>query len=307
MSLYQKYRPLSFDSVVGLEKEIEALKKNLEKPVCNHFILLHGPYGTGKTTLARLIKNAVGGTEHSTTELNTADQNGIETVRGVAREMNQVSIDHGATVYIIDEAHQITKPAQEAFLKLTEDIPPHVWFIFATTEPTKINKGLLSRAMIIKTKLIEKPNMLLLLKRISKREGIDLKSLGVAGAIVEKAQGSARTAINLLETVSGHDNKGDALQAVGKYVENESVIDLCQGLLKSFEWSKISVMLKVLKVDNDVETIRRIVCGYMQAVVLNSGKGRAAQILSKFMYPMYDTGWHEIILVCFELSQRRKS
>lgn len=306
MSLYQKYRPTSFDDVLGHSDIITALKASLTKDTCNRFILFSGPAGTGKTTIAKIVATTIGATRFSTAAYNTGNQNGVDTIRAIEKTMHLPSIDGAPLVFLFDEVHMLTKQAQEALLKPTEDIPDNVWFLFCTTNPEKLTKALRSRPMEIKTKILSSSWMKKLLKTIAEKEGIPLKELGVCDIIIDSAKGSARKAITLLEKVASCSDADEASACIGGVGDGDpQVIELCRMLLEKKEWKTIATHIKKIEKSYEAETVRRIVAGYMKAVLLNSGKPWAAAFLERFMHPVYETGWNELVFHCFMLVRRK--
>ena len=302
MDLYQKYRPVDFDSVYGNEQIVSALSNyaaDLKK--CPHVFLLHGPTGCGKTTLARIFANAIGVATDSPDykEINSSDFRGIDTIR----ELNRVLLFKGLSgknrVYVIDECHKLTNDAQNAFLKKLEDTPPHVYFVLCTTEPGKLIKAIQNRCTQLQVKTLDVKQTKRLLKRVVKAEK-DQVDDSLLEMIAEQSQGHARQALKLLQNVlavSEEQREGILNQFIE---ESGQVSELCRALLDSrSNWSMISNILKSIK-EIDPETIRRQALGYFQAVLL-SGKtnGRAIVAMELFLEPTYNSGFPQIVYACY--------
>ena len=139
MPLQTTHRPNKLSDFIGNEALIESLTSVLarekDKP---HTFFFRGPSGCGKTTLGRIVANMVGCHDWDYHYFNASNTRGIDTVRKVLAEMTLHPSKGKVKVYHFDECHQLTGPAQEAFLKDTEDPPDHVYFIFSTTEPEKM-------------------------------------------------------------------------------------------------------------------------------------------------------------------------
>lgn len=137
-SLAVKYRPITFETVVGQNVTTKILNKVLEKQAFKNAYLFAGPSGCGKTTCARIFANAINGGVGEPVEIDGASNNGVDQVRAIVESANQRSLVGTYKIYIIDECHMITSAGWNAFLKGLEDCPEYTIFIFCTTEPNKI-------------------------------------------------------------------------------------------------------------------------------------------------------------------------
>lgn len=137
-SLAVKYRPNTFETVVGQNVTTKILNKVLEKQAFKNAYLFAGPSGCGKTTCARIFANAINGGIGEPVEIDGASNNGVDQVRVIVESANQRSLVGTYKIYIIDECHMITSAGWNAFLKGLEDCPEYTIFIFCTTEPNKI-------------------------------------------------------------------------------------------------------------------------------------------------------------------------
>ena len=165
-ALYRKWRPKTFDEVVGQEHITEILKKQVMADRPSHAYLFTGTRGTGKTTCAKLLAKAVNclnpvggspcgeceicrgiesGAILDVTEMDAASNNGVDDVRAIRDEAVYAPVAARRRVYIIDEVHMLSKPAFNALLKIMEEPPEHLIFILATTELYKVPATILSR------------------------------------------------------------------------------------------------------------------------------------------------------------------
>src|SRR5688572_25883760 len=138
MELYKKFRPKTLKGVVGQEGAVSSLQSMIDKGRLPHTILFSGPSGCGKTTIARILKGILECSDLDFFEINCADFKGIDMVRDIRRYVGIPPLHGKSRVWLIDEAHQLTKDAQNAFLKLLEDTPKHAYFMLATTDPQKL-------------------------------------------------------------------------------------------------------------------------------------------------------------------------
>lgn len=301
-SLYNKYRPKSFDEMIGNQIAIKAIQKTLGK---THVYLLSGPPGTGKTTSARIIAKELESDGMDIREINSANSRGIDTAREITQAIKLLPIASKCIVYILDEAHRWTADFSNAMLKVLEDTPNHVYFILCTTESNKIIKAIKSRTTEIQFINLKNTEIVLLLKKVCKNEKLNI-SLEVLEEISNTCEGSPRNALVLLEKVLGIENEEEALKIIKNGIVDENdteIIELARGLINEKNgWSVISKILKRLsengKLDNP-ENVRYIVLGYMNSILL-SGKlnNRAVAALEAFSEPTYNTGKNGITLAC---------
>lgn len=301
MNLFRKYRPTNFDDMIGNEAEIESLKKLLEKENPPHVYLLTGPAGCGKTTLARIAAEQLGADELSLTELNSANNRGIETARETIQQMQYIPAS-GIRIFIIDEVHQTTKDWQEAMLKPLEDTPDHVYFFLCTTNPEKLKPTLKSRCTKVNVTSLDEESLYRFIKIIAKKEELNIPK-EIIREIAENSKGSPRIALVLLEKVSEMEDEKSMKEVISMGDEAEKeVIELCRALLKGDDWGNIADILKGLK-DVEVERIRYAVLAYMNSVLLSGGKksSRAAVTIECFVEPFYNSGRSGLSLACYQV------
>lgn len=218
LALYRKYRPRTFDDVISQEHITTTLKNQLKNGQTAHAYLFTGSRGTGKTTCAKILAKAInckspvngnpclecescraieeGATD--VTEIDAASNNGVDSVRDLKEEAVYAPISCRCRVYIIDEVHMLSVSAFNALLKLIEEPPPHVVFIFATTEIHKVPATILSRCQRFEFRRIRLDDSRERLLEIAEKEKMSLDE-GAAALISRISEGGMRDALSLLD------------------------------------------------------------------------------------------------------------
>lgn len=221
-ALYRKWRPQTFDQVVGQQHITETLKNQVRTGRLSHAYLFIGTRGTGKTTCARILAKAVNcehpvdgnpcgvcpacrgisdGSVLDVVELDAASNNGVDNVRALREEAVFTPASVRKRVYIIDEVHMLSASAFNALLKILEEPPEHLMFILATTELQKVPATILSRCQRHSFRRIDTPDIAEYLEYIAKQENFKL-SHEAAELIARLADGGVRDALSLLDQCS---------------------------------------------------------------------------------------------------------
>ena len=221
MALYRKYRPASFAEVVGQEHVTEPLSVALDSGRINHAYLFSGPRGCGKTSSARILARSLNCVEGPTstpcgkcdscialapggpgsldvTELDAASHRGVDDMRELRDRAFYAPADSRYRVFIIDEAHMITTEGFNTLLKIVEEPPEHLIFIFATTEPEKLLATIRSRTHNYPFRLLTPPDMRGLLERIVADEGAVVED-AVYPLVVRAGGGSPRDSLSIMD------------------------------------------------------------------------------------------------------------
>lgn len=298
--LYRRHRPANFNQVVGQEEAVKMLTDFGKRDAMPHCLLFTGPSGCGKTTLARIVRTKMKCGEADYQELNTADFRGIDMVREIRSRMHLRPMSGKVRMWLIDEAHKLTGDAQNAFLKMLEDPPSHVYFMLATTEPNRLLQTIRTRATEIKCRALKDNEMAGLLARVAKEETGYSLTEDVRDKIIDLADGSPRKALVLLNQILGEEDEEAALAALSGGVAEKDAIELARLLLApNVSWSKAASILKALPdLETQAESIRRLVLAYMSSVALGNSKGaaKAVEVIDCFRNPYYDTGKAGLVL-----------
>ena len=225
-ALYRKYRPRTFDDVVGQEHITETLKNQIRNDKLSHAYLFIGTRGTGKTTCAKILAKAVNcehpvdgnpcnacptcrgiddGTIMDVVELDAASNNGVDNVRALRDEAIFTPAGAKKRVYIIDEVHMLSPSAFNALLKIMEEPPAHLMFILATTELKKVPATILSRCQRYSFKRIDPSVVAGRLSWVAEQEGLHMTP-DAAALLGRLADGSMRDGLSLMDQVLGDGN-----------------------------------------------------------------------------------------------------
>lgn len=299
MNLHLKYRPRSLKRVRGNSELVSSLNAILESGNAPHSFLLAGPTGCGKTTIARIIANKLNCTGFDLHEVNTADMRGIDTVRDIIQKSQYYPTECDVTVWIIDECHKLTNDAQNALLKILEEPPDHVYFVLCTTEPQKLLPTIKGRCSQFQVKALTDSEMSSLLKYVVQKEGDDVTE-EVYEIIIRDSGGLPRNALQILEQVLHAPEEDRTKVAEHAQFEYSQAIELCRVLMKKAPWKSVRNILKGLK-EQEAETIRRIVLGYCQSVLLNGDDLQAGAVMEEFINPFYDSGFPQLVFACYTI------
>ena len=218
-ALYRKFRPITFDEMVGQEHITKTLKNQIMAGRVGHAYLFNGGRGTGKTSAAKILARAINclnpkdgepcnecemckgilsGSNTDVVEMDAASNNSVEDIRSIREEVNFLPTSSKYRVYIIDEVHMLSTGAFNALLKTLEEPPEHVKFILATTEPQKLPATILSRCQRFDFKKISNSDIIKRLKEVCKKSEIEITDEAL-NTIAILSEGAMRDALSILE------------------------------------------------------------------------------------------------------------
>lgn len=268
LSLYRKWRPQTFADVVGQEHVVRTVKNALRSGRVAHAYVFAGPRGTGKTTLARLLAKGLNcinvsdgdpcgecdvcqriarGHSVDVIEIDGASNRGIDEIRDVREKVKFAPAEGQYKVYIIDEVHMLTTEAFNALLKVLEEPPSHVVFVFATTEPHRIPATILSRCQKFDFRAFTSDEVVRQLKAIAESEDIEVSD-GALRLMARHSEGGMRDAIGYLDQcasfASGSIDSSLVSQVLG-VVERER-LDALADALKERDLASALILIKDL-------------------------------------------------------------
>lgn len=292
-ALALKYRPKTFDEVVGQDNIMTILKNQIERKDLKQVYLFTGGAGTGKTTSARIFANEL---DSELIEIDGASNNSVEDVRKIRDSAQFKPISNMYKVFIIDEVHMLSTGAFNALLKTLEEPPQHVIFILATTDPQKIPATILSRVQrfdfkrIPTSKIIERLTHILLAEDISVNTDEEEKNVSddAIEYIAKLSNGGMRDAISLLDTCLGYKEKlelEDISEILGT-TSYDAFFEIVNGILSN---QPEKIIYTVEQMHDDGKDLKQFIKEFIQFVVdLNKIK-----IIGNYDYVTIPSAYHE--------------
>lgn len=234
VALYRKYRPHTFKDVVGQEQVVDLLVNSIKQNKISHAYLFCGGRGTGKTSVARIVAKEIGCNPEDIIEIDAASNRGIDEIRELREAVRTAPFSSKYKIYIIDEAHMLTKEASNALLKTLEEPPSHVVFILATTDPEKLPATIVSRCQKVVFKNPTNEILSQQLTHVAQQEGFVLHT-DSAGLVATHGKGSYRDALGILEqilTVSDKKIDHEKVRAMLGSSEAELLVSLVEAMCK---------------------------------------------------------------------------
>lgn len=280
MELYKKHRPYTLDDVVGQDTVVKQIKKSLETDNLPHAVLLTGPSGVGKTTIARIISSDLDVPAMNIEECNSSSDRGIDAIRSLIMKIAIPPLAGNKRFVIIDEAHGLTAPAQEALLKVLEECPDHTYIALLTTDESKLKRALKTRCSHFKLKAVDSMKIAAKLEEVSRFEQ-QPAGWDVCNHIAQASGGSMREALVLLQQCMVTDY-ADIEQTIIQHRDAET-IDLLRGIVAG-DWPKTVRLLKELDGwKSDPEGFRRTLLSYCSKVMAGKNPGSAPSVFEIFV------------------------
>ena len=270
-SLYRTHRPAAFKEVVGQEQVTKPLEEAAKTKNIGHAYLFAGSRGLGKTSVARIFARAIGCSERDLYEIDAASNTSVEDIRALTEGVYTLPFESPYKVYLLDEAHMLSKSAWNAFLKTLEEPPAHAVFILATTELEKVPETVQSRCQVFEFK---KPSRAVLAKMttaIAKKEGYELAP-DAAELIAMLSEGSYRDALSVLQKVLAGANDTKLSRAVVEQAtgapRREQVHALIAALAGGKRGAALAAVERAAESGIDMKLFLELVIEALRAVLL---------------------------------------
>jgi len=292
--LYRKYRPKSFSEVMGQEHIVKVITNAISGGEVSHAYLFSGPRGSGKTTIARLLAKAVNCEERKNgfepcnkcqscieigegksldlIEIDAASNRGIDEMRELRDGIKFSPVRSKYKVFVIDEAHQLTKEAANALLKTLEEPPSHAIFILATTESHKILATIASRCQHFDFKKLSFADIIKKLEFIAKAEGVKIEKPALE-LIAKSSDGSIRDAESLFDQVITLEDKNitiDEVEEILGVVEFSAISKFVDLIIRKDESGAIRHLNELVENGYDLQQFCKVLVGYLRELLIAS-------------------------------------
>jgi DNA polymerase-3 subunit gamma/tau len=273
-SLYRRYRPRRFSELKGQDHVVRALRTAVAEGREGQAYLFSGPRGTGKTSTARILAKVLNcenpqdgepccecesclsverGTSYDVHELDAASNNGVEAMRDLI-EKASLGTPGRHKVYILDEVHMLSKPAEAALLKTLEEPPPHVVFVLATTDPQKMSATIISRTQHLQFHLLPADTLAEHVRWVATDAGLEVSDAAME-QVLTRGGGSARDTLSALELVASTGDDGIINLALDEFVE--AMIDRDAG-------RALTMVAHAISLGSDSRTLTEELIGYLR-------------------------------------------
>ncbi len=302
LSFYRKWRPQTFDEVIGQDRVTRTLQNAIRTNRVVHAYLFAGHRGTGKTTTARILAKALnclngptptpdnrcancmaisGGYSLDVIEIDAASNRGIEEIRELRDRIRLAPTEGRYKVYIIDEAHMLTAEAANALLKTLEEPPAHAVLVLVTTEPHRLPPTILSRCQRFDFRRVSRQDLIGRLRRIVEAEGFAIEPRALE-AITTSADGSVRDAESILDQLvsfaDGPITRQDVLAVLG-LIEEETTLEFGEAVIAHNVGTCLDLVNRVVEEGRDLRHVLRTILAHFRDLLMAKASDRPEELL----------------------------
>jgi DNA polymerase-3 subunit gamma/tau len=271
ITLYRRYRPTNFGEVLGQSHIVDTLQKSIASGRVAHAYLFSGGRGTGKTTVARILARELGVSDKDLYEMDAASNRGIDDIRALREGVYAMPFESKYKLYIIDEAHMLTKEAWNALLKTLEEPPAHCIFVLATTELDKVPETIQSRCEAYAFKQPTREMLANATTAIAESEGYTLDR-AEADLIALLAEGSFRDALSILQkilsTADGKKIDSAMIETIAGAPRGEIVREIIRGIVKYDANTALKALRDAKRSNLDARVLAKILIERLRTILL---------------------------------------
>lgn len=303
-ALHIKYRPTKLKELVGQADAVKTIGDYLTKDTLPHCLLLTGPSGVGKTTVARILKDKMGCQDGDFHEINCASKDGPDQIREVPLHVGLMPSGR-CRIWYLDEFQSLSRAGfcQQSLLKVMEDYPGHAYFVLAATDPTKIIGTIKTRCKTVLFRSVSDKDLVTLVKRVAEAEEKEVFP-SVVEIVVDEAMGSPRQALVLLDAALTSDTEEGQLKAVGSSEAHKQAFDLAKAIFwEKPDPKKIMSLVGEMK-GEDPEGVRNLILACTVKEFLKGGRSaqRALAVYENFQFNYFDTRYAGLVASCYRLA-----